>query len=109
MKVLATGVFGMCILVLFALCYERSEKSSETERLVDLWGEDVIDIKTSSKASAQMGVRELRRYIQRNKEAGLNTVPFEVDYYSKFSYVFTTMVMVLLGLAFSTTGSNLQL
>jgi lipopolysaccharide export system permease protein len=69
-------------------------------------GENVIDIKTSSKASAQMGVRELRRYIERNKEAGLNTVPFEVDYYSKFSYVFTTMVMVLLGLSFATSGSN---
>ncbi len=69
-------------------------------------GEDVIDIKTSSKASEQMGVRELRRYIQRNKEAGLNTVPFEVDYYSKFSYVFTTLVMVLLGVAFSTSGST---
>ncbi len=69
-------------------------------------GENVIDIKTSSKASAQMGVRELRRYIERNKEAGLNTVPFEVDYYSKFSYVFTTLVMVFLGISFATSGSN---
>lgn len=69
-------------------------------------GEQVIDIKMSSTASAQMGVRELRRYIERNKEAGLNTVPFEVEYYSKFSYVFTTLVMVLLGIAFSTSGSN---
>jgi lipopolysaccharide export system permease protein len=53
-----------------------------------------------------MGVRELRRYIERNKEAGLNTVPFEVDYYSKFSYVFTTLVMVLLGVSFATSSSN---
>ncbi len=86
---------------------EESAPITETFVKKDLEvGENVIDIKTSSKASAQMGVRQLRRYIERNKEAGLNTVPFEVDYYSKFSYVFTTLVMVLLGIAFSTSGST---
>lgn len=68
-------------------------------------GEDVIDIKTSSKASAMMGVRELRKYIARNKEAGLNTTPFEVDYYAKFGFVFSALIMTLLGVSFSTSSS----
>lgn len=68
-------------------------------------GEDVIDIKSNTKASAIMSVGELRRYISRNKDAGLNTTPFEVDYFAKFSYTFTSIVMVLLGVAFSIGAS----
>lgn len=75
-----------------------------TERTLAV-GEDVIDIKSNTKASTVMSVGELRRYISRNKEAGLNTVPFEVDYYAKFSYMFTCLVMVLLGVAFSIGSS----
>jgi lipopolysaccharide export system permease protein len=69
-------------------------------------GENVIDIKTSSKASSSMGVRELKKYIERNKEAGLNTTAFEVDYHAKFSFVFTAIVMVLLGIPFSTSNNR---
>jgi lipopolysaccharide export system permease protein len=69
-------------------------------------GENVIDIKTSSKASASMGVRELKKYIERNKDAGLNTTAFEVDYHAKFSFVFTAIVMVLLGIPFSTSNNR---
>lgn len=79
-----------------------SEKFTERTLAV---GEDVIDIKSNAKASTVMAVGELRRYITRNKEAGLNTVPFEVDYYAKFSYMFTSLVMVLLGVAFSIGSS----
>ena len=75
------------------------------ERVLVL-GEDMIDIKTTSKASATMGVGELHRYIQRNKEAGLNTVPFEVDYYAKFGFAFTALVMVLLGIPFSVSSNR---
>lgn len=79
-----------------------SEKFTERTLAV---GEDVIDIKSTAKASSVMSVGELRRYISRNKEAGLNTVPFEVDYFAKFSYMFTSLVMVLLGVAFSIGSS----
>lgn len=75
-----------------------------TERSLTV-GEDVIDIKSNSKASAVMSVGELRRYISRNRDAGLNTVAFEVDYYAKYSYMFTSLVMVLLGVAFSIGSS----
>lgn len=75
------------------------------ERVLML-GEDMIDIKTTSKASATMGVRELRRYIQRNKEAGLNTTPFEVDYYAKYGFAFTAFVMALLGIPFSISNNR---
>ncbi|MCB9073387.1 MAG: LPS export ABC transporter permease LptG [Bdellovibrionaceae bacterium] len=68
-------------------------------------GEDVIDIRSSSRASSSMSVGELRRYISRNKEAGLNTTPFEVDYYAKYSFAFTSLVMVLLGVSFSIGSS----
>lgn len=69
-------------------------------------GEDVIDIKTSSKASSSMGVRELKKYIERNKEAGLNTTAFEVDYHAKYSFVFTAIVMVLIGIPFSISNNR---
>lgn len=75
------------------------------ERVLVL-GEDMIDIKTTSKASATMSVRELRRYIERNKEAGLNTTPFEVDYYAKFGFALTAFVMVLLGIPFSISSNR---
>jgi lipopolysaccharide export system permease protein len=79
-----------------------SEKFAERTLVI---GEDVIDIKTSSSASAVMGVGELRKYIARNKEAGLDTTPFEVDYFAKFSFIFSALVMVLLGVSFSGTSS----
>lgn len=75
------------------------------QRILTL-GEDVIDIKTSSKASSSMGVRELKKYIERNKDAGLNTTEFEVDYHAKYSFVFTTIVMVLLGIPFSISSNR---
>lgn len=75
------------------------------ERVLVL-GEDMIDIKANSKASATMGVRELHKYIQRNKEAGLNTVPFEVDYYAKYGFAFTALIMVLLGIPFSISSNR---
>jgi len=84
---------------------ESAPISENFEERVLMLGEDVIDIKTSSKASAVMGVRELRRYIARNKDAGLNTTPFEVDYFAKFSFIFTALVMVMLGVAFSSNAS----
>lgn len=75
------------------------------ERILVL-GEDIIDIKASAKASSAMGVNELKKYIQRNKEAGLNTTAFEVDYYAKFSFIFTAIVMTLLGIPFSISNAR---
>lgn len=80
--------------------------SENFEERVLVLGEDIIDIKASDQASATMGVRELNKYIQRNRDAGLNTTSFEVDYHAKFSYIATALVMVLLGIPFSVSGSR---
>lgn len=63
--------------------------------------EEMADLKSSSKASSVMSLNELRRFIQRNKEAGLDTVRYEVDYHSKFSFAFAAFVMALMGIPFS--------
>jgi len=48
-----------------------------------------------------MTVRELRRYIRKNKEAGLDTIRYEVAYHGKFSFAFVSFVMAFLGIPFS--------
>lgn len=85
---------------------ESAPIAEKFDQRVLVIGEDVIDIKTSSRASSIMGVTELRRYIARNKEAGLNTTPFEVDYFAKFGFVFTGLVMILLGIPFSVSSAR---
>ena len=48
-----------------------------------------------------MTLRELSRFIKKNKEAGLDTIRYEVDYHSKFGFAFAAFVMSLLGIPFS--------
>jgi lipopolysaccharide export system permease protein len=68
--------------------------------------EDLTDIQTASNTSDQMTVRELGRFIDHNKEAGLDTLRYEVDYHSKFGYAFAAFVMALLGVPFSVGKSR---
>lgn len=63
--------------------------------------EDLGDIQTSANSSELMTLTELRRFISRNKEAGLDTVRYEVDYHSKYSFAFAAFVMSLMGIPFS--------
>lgn len=63
--------------------------------------EDLGDLQTSSNSSDVMTMRELSRFIDHNKEAGLDTLHYEVDYHAKFGFAFTTLVMALLGVPFS--------
>jgi lipopolysaccharide export system permease protein len=63
--------------------------------------EDLGDIQTSSNSSDVMTMRELSRFIDHNKEAGLDTIHYEVDYHAKFGFAFATLVMALLGVPFS--------
>jgi lipopolysaccharide export system permease protein len=48
-----------------------------------------------------MTVSELRRYIRKNKESGLDTIRYEVAYHNKFSFAFVSFVMAFLGIPFS--------
>ena len=59
---------------------------------------DIQDIDNNSDV---MTVGELRRYIRKNKDAGLDTVRYEVAYHNKFSFAFVSFVMTFLGIPFS--------
>ncbi len=63
--------------------------------------EDLKDIQSTSNSSEIMSLRELGRFIDRNKEAGLDTLRYEVDYHAKFSFAFAAVVMSLVGVPFS--------
>lgn len=64
-------------------------------------GEDAQDLQSSGQTSDMLSQAELSRFIDRNKEAGLDTVRYEVDYHSKFSFAFAGLVMCLLGIPFT--------
>lgn len=65
--------------------------------------EELADIQTTSSASDFLSFNQLGRYIDKNKEAGLNMTAFEVDYHNKLSFPFTILVMALLGVPFVIT------
>lgn len=64
---------------------------------------DTADIQKTSLSTETLSVAELKRYIQRNKEAGLDTLRYEVDYHAKFAFAFAAFVMSFLGIPFSVT------
>lgn len=65
--------------------------------------EDTRDIQQSSQSSDTLSVSELKRFITRNKESGLDTLRYEVDYHAKFAFAFAAFVMSFLGIPFSAT------
>ncbi|MBC7371067.1 MAG: LPS export ABC transporter permease LptG [Bdellovibrionaceae bacterium] len=64
-------------------------------------GEDSKDLQSSGQTSDMLSQSELSQFIDRNKEAGLDTIRYEVDYQSKYSFAFAGLVMCLLGIPFS--------
>jgi lipopolysaccharide export system permease protein len=68
--------------------------------------EDTGDIQKSAQSTDTLRVSELRRYIDRNKAAGLETLRYEVDYQAKFSFAFAAFVMSFLGIPFSATKAR---
>lgn len=67
--------------------------------------EDLTDLQTSN-TSDVMSLRELSRFIDRNKEAGLNTTQYEVDFHRRFGFAFAAVVMALIGVPFSVSRSR---
>ncbi len=68
--------------------------------------EDSKDLQSSGQTSGMMSQRELDHFINKNKEAGLDTVTYEVDYHSKISFAFAGLVMCMLGIPFSVGGAR---
>jgi lipopolysaccharide export system permease protein len=63
--------------------------------------EELGDIQSSFNSVDVLSLKDLKRYIQKNKEAGLDTVSLEVVYHDKFASLIAAFVMVLLGIPFS--------
>ena len=63
--------------------------------------EDLKDIQSTSNSAEIMSLKELGHFIDRNKEAGLDTLRYEVDYHAKFGFAFASLVMSMVGVPFS--------
>ncbi|MCB0343192.1 MAG: LPS export ABC transporter permease LptG [Pseudobdellovibrionaceae bacterium] len=66
-----------------------------------LMSDDVSDLTAAANSSDVQSLAQLSAFIKRNKEAGLDTIRYEVDYYAKFGFAFAGLVMSLLGIPFS--------
>jgi lipopolysaccharide export system permease protein len=64
-------------------------------------GEDAKDLSSTANTSDVLSLDELSQFIRKNKEAGLDTLRYEVDYHSKYGFALAGLVMVLLGIPFS--------
>jgi len=62
--------------------------------------EDLADIRTTSPKGEALSMSDLRRFIARNKAAGLDSLRFEVDYHSKMAFAFAALVLSLTGIPF---------
>ena len=62
--------------------------------------EDAQDLRSTGQTSDLLTQAELSRFINKNREAGLDTIRYEVDFHSKFSYALAGLVMSLLALPF---------
>ncbi len=60
------------------------------------------DFSKEYKDSDEMNLRELREYIQLLSSIGFNTREYEVDWHTKFSIPFLSLIMVLIGIGFAT-------
>jgi len=59
------------------------------------------DYKTLEVQPETMRLKELRRYISRNRSFGLDTTRQQVSYHERLSMVFTPIIFVLLGITFA--------
>ncbi len=71
------------------------------DRKVIEMNEEVADLQTSEHSSDTMSLNSLHQFIKKNKEAGLDTLRYEVDFHSKASFPFAALVMSLMGIPFS--------
>jgi len=65
--------------------------------------EDVADLQSTESSSRVMSLSSLSRFIAKNKEAGLDTIHYEVDFHNRISFPFGALVLSLIGLPFSVT------
>ncbi len=71
-----------------------------------MMSDELSDIRSAAPSSETLSVSELRRYVQKNKEAGLDTLSYEVDLYAKMSFAFAALVLSLMGIPFTVQQSR---
>jgi lipopolysaccharide export system permease protein len=62
--------------------------------------ENAQDLRNTGQTSDLLTQSELSRFIDKNKQAGLDTIRYEVEFHSKFSFVLAGLVMSLLAIPF---------
>lgn len=74
--------------------------------------EEAQDLRSTGQTSDLLTQAQLSRFIEKNKDAGLDTIKYEVDFHSKFSFALAGLVMSLLALPFcvgKTRGGGMML
>ena len=69
-------------------------------KVIDM-DEEIADLQSTARSMDTLNVSQLKKFIRKNKESGLDTLHYEVDYHSKYSYAFAAFVMSLMGIPFS--------
>ena len=62
--------------------------------------EDLGDLQAGSQPVKNMNLKQMKRFIEKNKESGLDTLQFEVEYHRKLSFAFTAFITSFLGMSF---------
>jgi lipopolysaccharide export system permease protein len=75
--------------------------TSQFDKKTIVMSEDAKDLSSTANTADVLSLRELKDFIRRNKEAGLDTVSYEVDYHSKYGFAFAALVMTIVGIPFS--------
>ncbi len=75
--------------------------TSQFQKKTIVMSEDAKDLSSTANTADVLSLKELKEFIQRNKEAGLDTVSYEVDYHSKFGFSLAALVMTMVGIPFS--------
>ncbi len=68
--------------------------------------EESKDLTSTGQTSDMLSQNDLSQFISKNKEAGLDTTHYEVDYHAKYAFSFAGIVMCLLGIPFSVSRSR---
>jgi lipopolysaccharide export system permease protein len=83
--------------------FPMNQNFDEKSIIID---DEIGDIQESSRFSEVVSIKELKQYIKKNKEAGLNTLRYEVDLHSKYGFALAAFVMAFIGIPFSTFNNR---
>jgi lipopolysaccharide export system permease protein len=80
--------------------------TSQFDKKTIVMTEDAKDLSSTANTSDVLSLGELSSFIKRNKEAGLDTVAYEVDYQAKYGFALAALVMTLVGIPFSVSRTR---